>query len=241
MGACVFCARVARRELEVLVCGSPGIDVPFLRRHTRYDGINPGHPVIGMFWEVLAGLTPAQQASVMRFMWARERLPSSDAAFSRPFIIARMPRDDPDSSLPQAHTCVFQVGAPVWGVCVEGGGFACVAPPCFGSLPHRTCARTPTPLSSVSPCPWLHPPPHTHTHNGCVRGCLWGVLSCRLTCLCTPAQLCCGGSCYWRRKTVLSTTWTAVHGALLQNRVYVCVCFMFTILSSVGAYFSRCL
>ena len=94
-----------------MVCGSPGIDVAFLRRHTRYDGINPGHPVIGMFWEVLASLTPAQQASVMRFMWARERLPPSDAAFTRPFIIARMPRDDPDTSLPQAHTCVFQVCA----------------------------------------------------------------------------------------------------------------------------------
>jgi hypothetical protein len=133
--------RSLRREFELLVCGTPGIDVPFLRRHTRYDGIHPAHPVIGMFWDVLAKLTPMQQATVMRFMWARERLPPSDAAFTRPFIIARLPRDDPDSSLPQAHTCAFQVcctQAVILSVCRcccccsyrggSGGASGCVSP-----------------------------------------------------------------------------------------------------------------
>jgi hypothetical protein len=100
---------VCRREFELAICGTPDLDTALLRRHTRYDGIHPSHPVVAMFWEVLESLTPQQQASIMRFVWARERLPPTDAMFTRPFIIARMLRDDPDSSLPQAHTCAFQV------------------------------------------------------------------------------------------------------------------------------------
>lgn len=99
-------------ELETLVCGSPGLDVAMLRRHTRYDGFSASHPVVAMFWRVLEAMAPEQQASVLRFVWARDRLPTSDAGWGRPFTVARMARDDPDASLPQSHTCSFQIDLP---------------------------------------------------------------------------------------------------------------------------------
>lgn len=88
------------------MCGWPELDVDLLKRHTVYsNGYSADSPTIQYFWEVLRGLNPSQQASVLRFVWARTRLPTT-RGFSRPFTITLLDRV---SSLPLAHTCMFQV------------------------------------------------------------------------------------------------------------------------------------
>jgi hypothetical protein len=100
--------------LELRVCGRPGIDVDALRAHTQYEGYGPDHPVVARFWEVLRAMTPAEQESVMRFVYARRRLPAAAARWSHAFVIARMGRDHPDSSLPAGHSCFMRVDLPAY-------------------------------------------------------------------------------------------------------------------------------
>jgi hypothetical protein len=100
-------------QLRELVCGAPGIDVQLLKRNTRYEGgLTASSAVIKMFWDVLSAATAEEQSQVLRFVWARTRLPRSDAGFVRPFKIMLLHRDRPDGSLPQSHTCMFQLDLP---------------------------------------------------------------------------------------------------------------------------------
>jgi hypothetical protein len=99
-------------ELERRLCGSPGIDVPMLQRHTRLEGFAATSPVVARFWRVLAAMTAEEQSSVLKFVYARARLPASDAAFNAQFTLYRLPRSAPDATLPQAHSCTFQLDLP---------------------------------------------------------------------------------------------------------------------------------
>lgn len=100
------------RELELEVCGRQTLDVDLLRQNTRYEGYSETDPVVVMFWAALRRMSAKQQSAVLRFVWARERLPLSAADFPCAFIIAHLPSDDPDSNLPRAHTCSFQLDLP---------------------------------------------------------------------------------------------------------------------------------
>jgi hypothetical protein len=62
-------------------------------------------------------MTPQEQAMFLRFTYARTRLPTSDAAFSRNFKLHCMQplrSASPDHTLPVAHTCVFQLNLPAY-------------------------------------------------------------------------------------------------------------------------------
>jgi hypothetical protein len=87
-----------------------------LKRHTEYGrGMEEGTPAVARFWSVLRALEPAEQALFLRFTFARTRLPTSHAGFTRKFKLQRMavPRTaNVDSTLPVAHTCVFQLNLP---------------------------------------------------------------------------------------------------------------------------------
>lgn len=103
------------RQLELLVCGQPGLDLPLLKSRSRYEGFGPdaaSHPAVQAFWSALASMTPAEQEGVLMFAYARRRLPSGDAKWPRDFTLARMGRDRPDESLPAGHTCSFQLDLP---------------------------------------------------------------------------------------------------------------------------------
>jgi hypothetical protein len=70
-----------------------------------------------MFWNVLSTLSPTEQAMFLRFTYARTRLPTSDAGFSRNFKLQCMQplrNAKPDDTLPVAHTCVFQLNLPAY-------------------------------------------------------------------------------------------------------------------------------
>ncbi len=101
-------------QLRKRVCGSPAMDLAMLKRHTRLEGYTSDSPPVRYLFQVLARLSPRRQAQVLRFVWARDRLPPTDDGFPMPFVIARMPRDDPDRSLPASHTCSFQLDLPTY-------------------------------------------------------------------------------------------------------------------------------
>lgn len=90
------------------------MDVALLRRHTRTQGMDRHGHLVDWFFDVLKGLPPSRQSRVLRFIWARDRLPPNDAGFAMPFTIMRDGRDSPDGALPSAHTCTFQLDLPTY-------------------------------------------------------------------------------------------------------------------------------
>jgi hypothetical protein len=100
--------------LEARACGSPGIDVDVLRAHTQYEGFAANSPVVEAFWRVVRAMTPTEQESLLRFVYARKRLPPAGAPWPHEFVVARMGRDDPDASLPAGHSCFFRLDLPAY-------------------------------------------------------------------------------------------------------------------------------
>jgi hypothetical protein len=72
------------------------------------------HPSVIAFWQALRDMSPAEQESVMMFIYARRRLPSANIPWPSNFTLMRMGRDSPDLSLPCGHTCSFQLDLPAY-------------------------------------------------------------------------------------------------------------------------------
>jgi hypothetical protein len=72
------------------------------------------HPSVIAFWQALRDMSPAEQESVMMFIYARRRLPSANIPWPSNFTLMRMGRDAPDQSLPCGHTCSFQLDLPAY-------------------------------------------------------------------------------------------------------------------------------
>ncbi len=98
-------------EAEALVCGRAHIDLPTLRRHTRYEGVyNKEHAVVKRFWRVLAGMSHEDRSRYVRFAWGRSRLPAEGAAWTSSHTLTRL--SGGDAALPMAHTCFFTLDLP---------------------------------------------------------------------------------------------------------------------------------
>jgi hypothetical protein len=97
-------------DLEVLVCGNPVIDVETLRRHTIFNGYTQSSNVIKYFFKALHSFNTQERQMFLRFVWGRNRLPSTDRDWSQQFTINMMRAGD--ESLPIAHTCFFSIDLP---------------------------------------------------------------------------------------------------------------------------------
>ncbi|CAN0055567.1 unnamed protein product, partial [Sphacelaria rigidula] len=68
-----------QKELELLLCGIPEIDVSEWKRHTRYLGdyrrSAEEHRVIKWFWEVLDEFSEEEKARFLQFCTGTSRLP----------------------------------------------------------------------------------------------------------------------------------------------------------------------
>jgi other hect domain ubiquitin protein ligase E3 len=69
--------------LEDRLCGRPMVDVQLLKRHTQYSGVEAEAPHIAWFWTVLEELDQPQRRQFIKFAWAQERLPTTDAEFNK--------------------------------------------------------------------------------------------------------------------------------------------------------------
>lgn len=106
------------RQVEILVTGSPEINVDLLRSKTIYrGGVTAKDKHIRMFWRVLHSFSLEDRKQFLQFVWGRNRLPSNAIGFGRDlFKISDHPHALQtglhDQYLPMAHTCFFAFELP---------------------------------------------------------------------------------------------------------------------------------
>ena len=98
------------KEMELLTCGSPKIDIALWRQHTRYEGFTESDDTVQLFWKALEQFSDEQRSDFVRFAWGRSRLPRGK--WAQPFKITKKGGRDACQSLPVAHTCFFSVELP---------------------------------------------------------------------------------------------------------------------------------
>ena len=102
-------------ELEKLVCGVREVDVELLKSCTEYEEVEESEAHIGYFWSVVEEMRPEERTQLLKFVWARSRMPNSAKDFPMNFKLQGPPtgsQDDPDSWLPHAQTCFFSLSLP---------------------------------------------------------------------------------------------------------------------------------
>ncbi|CAM9631904.1 unnamed protein product [Chrysoparadoxa australica] len=101
-------------ELQILVSGSTqNLDIDDMKRHTSYaGGYSSPHTSVKKFWNVLAGMTPAEQAALLRFVTSCPRPPPLGfESLHPPFTISRV---TDLSRLPSASTCFNTLKLPAY-------------------------------------------------------------------------------------------------------------------------------
>eukprot|EP01090_Pellita_catalonica_P010315 TRINITY_DN2176_c0_g5_i2.p1 TRINITY_DN2176_c0_g5~~TRINITY_DN2176_c0_g5_i2.p1 ORF type:complete len:1338 (+),score=328.87 TRINITY_DN2176_c0_g5_i2:43-4056(+) len=102
------------QDIELRVCGKTEIDLDVLRRNTRYRDVKETDPHIKYFWDALKKFTQRQRMMFLRFAWGRSRLPGESELKREPMKIFPYPCDNPDSRLPHAETCFFNIKVPAY-------------------------------------------------------------------------------------------------------------------------------
>ncbi|XP_042209377.1 probable E3 ubiquitin-protein ligase HECTD2 [Homarus americanus] len=96
-------------EVELLVCGSPTLDLNELRKVAEYDGYPEDHPTIKWFWEVVNEMPVDQQKLFLLFTTGSDRIPVGGMG-EMMFKISCWRAHT--HMLPQAHTCFNQLVLP---------------------------------------------------------------------------------------------------------------------------------
>ncbi|KAK7687106.1 hypothetical protein QCA50_009607 [Cerrena zonata] len=104
------------KELELLISGTPDIDVDEWRGATEYNGYTSADPVIVWFWRALKSFNREERAKVLSFATGTSRVPLGGfvelqgVQGVQKFSIHRAYGDT--DRLPQAHTCFNQIDLP---------------------------------------------------------------------------------------------------------------------------------
>lgn len=101
-------------EVEVLLSGSPDIDVEDWERHTEYAELSPRSPTVKWFWQVVKDFTPQLRSDLLMFVTGSPRtplggfacLPGNNGDIIR-FQLCNAFKDG--SFIPSAHTCFNQL------------------------------------------------------------------------------------------------------------------------------------
>ncbi|XP_007059472.1 probable E3 ubiquitin-protein ligase HECTD2 isoform X2 [Chelonia mydas] len=96
-------------EVEILVCGSPELDMYALQRNTQYDGYLKTDLTIRYFWEVVLGFPLDLQKKLLHFTTGSDRVPVGGMADLN-FKISKS--ETSTNWLPVAHTCFNQLCLP---------------------------------------------------------------------------------------------------------------------------------
>uniref|UniRef100_A0A670ZJ07 Probable E3 ubiquitin-protein ligase HECTD2 n=1 Tax=Pseudonaja textilis TaxID=8673 RepID=A0A670ZJ07_PSETE len=96
-------------EVEILVCGSPELDMHALQKHTQYDGYQKTDLTIRNFWEVVLEFPLELQKKLLHFATGSDRVPvggMGDLSF-------KISKSEASTNwLPIAHTCFNQLCLP---------------------------------------------------------------------------------------------------------------------------------
>ncbi|XP_048362006.1 probable E3 ubiquitin-protein ligase HECTD2 [Sphaerodactylus townsendi] len=96
-------------EVEILVCGSPELDMHALQKHTQYDGYQKTDVTIRNFWEVVLEFPLELQKKLLHFATGSDRVPVGGMADLN-FKISKS--EASTNWLPVAHTCFNQLCLP---------------------------------------------------------------------------------------------------------------------------------
>ncbi|KAJ1304813.1 hypothetical protein OPQ81_005948 [Rhizoctonia solani] len=104
------------QELELLISGTPDIDIDEWRAATDYNGYSPSDPVIVWWWRALKSFDREERAKVLSFATGTSRVPLEGfgelqgVQGTQRFSIHRAYGES--DRLPQAHTCFNQIDLP---------------------------------------------------------------------------------------------------------------------------------
>ena len=104
------------QEVELLISGTPDIDIDEWRAATDYNGYNPSDPAIVWWWRALKSFDREERAKVLSFATGTSRVPLDGfgdlqgVQGTQRFSIHRAYGDS--DRLPQAHTCFNQIDLP---------------------------------------------------------------------------------------------------------------------------------
>ncbi|RLN68167.1 hypothetical protein BBP00_00001168 [Phytophthora kernoviae] len=105
-------------ELELMVCGSPEVNVDLLEKCTEYSSCSPTDNHIVWFWRTLRSFSHEERSTFLRFVWGRSRLPSSADEFPQRFKLQSFNQQragrSVDAYMPVAHTCFFSIEIPTY-------------------------------------------------------------------------------------------------------------------------------
>ncbi|KAI9995222.1 hypothetical protein PInf_012272 [Phytophthora infestans] len=105
-------------ELELMVCGSPEVDVNLLEKCTEYSSCSPTDDHIIWFWRALRDFSHEERSAFLRFVWGRSRLPASADEFPQRFKLQSFNMEragrSVDAYMPVAHTCFFSIEIPAY-------------------------------------------------------------------------------------------------------------------------------
>ncbi|XP_071792610.1 probable E3 ubiquitin-protein ligase HECTD2 [Asterias amurensis] len=96
-------------EVEMLVCGSPNLDLDALEKVTTYDGFTKNDQTIRYFWEVVKAFPIPLQKKVLLFATGSDRIPIGGMG-EMTFKIVKV--NASTSMLPMSHTCFNQLILP---------------------------------------------------------------------------------------------------------------------------------
>ncbi|KAM9809459.1 putative E3 ubiquitin-protein ligase HECTD2 isoform 2-T2 [Syngnathus typhle] len=96
-------------EVEMLVCGSPQLDMSALQKAAHYKGYGKSDATIRTFWDVVLSFPVDLQKKLLHFVTGSDRVPVGGMADLN-FKISRL--DVPTDWLPVSHTCFNQICLP---------------------------------------------------------------------------------------------------------------------------------
>ncbi|XP_015227294.1 PREDICTED: probable E3 ubiquitin-protein ligase HECTD2 [Cyprinodon variegatus] len=96
-------------EVEMLVCGSPELDMSALQKAAQYEGYGKMDATVRCFWDVVLSFPLELQKKLLHFATGSDRVPVGGMADLN-FKISKI--DVPADWLPISHTCFNQICLP---------------------------------------------------------------------------------------------------------------------------------
>lgn len=103
------------KELELLLCGSPELDIKDWKKNTKLEGFDKDSMVIvDSFWEMVEEMNPIEQSKLLQFVTGTTCVPNEGfEGLYPPFTLCRLRVKD--TFLPVAHTCLNRLDLPDYG------------------------------------------------------------------------------------------------------------------------------
>lgn len=100
-------------EAEQLLSGTSKLDAKVLRQCTEYENLDHTSALVTNFWEVVDEMSDDERTLLLRFVWARSRMPASIENLPMNFKLQGQGGFPSDKvPLPSAQTCFFSLSLP---------------------------------------------------------------------------------------------------------------------------------